>query len=53
MQGWIASEALTEIGGEQRDDEGATGAKTTAPGVDTTPSPTVVVDPDISAKDVT
>jgi phosphatidate phosphatase APP1 len=53
LHGWIASEALTEIGGEKRDDEGATGAKTTAPGLDTTPSPTVVVDPDISAKDVT
>jgi len=52
MHGWIASEALDEIGGEKRDDEGATGAKANAPGVDTKPAPTVVVDPDISADDV-
>jgi phosphatidate phosphatase APP1 len=52
MHGWIASDALSEIGGEKRDDEGSTGAKANAPGVDTTPTPTVVVDPDISAKDV-
>ncbi len=45
MHGWIASDALDEIGGEKRDDEGATGAKADAPGVDTKPAPTVVVDP--------
>ena len=53
MHGWIASDALDEIGGEKRDDEGATGAKADAPGVDTKPAPTVVVDPQISADDVT
>ena len=52
LHGWIASGALDEIGGEKRDDEGATGAKADAPGVDTKPAPTVVVDPDISADDV-
>jgi phosphatidate phosphatase APP1 len=52
MHGWIASNALDEIGGEKRDDEGATGAKASAPGVETTPTPTVVVDPDISSDDV-
>src|SRR5690349_8328486 len=52
MHGWIASGALDEIGGEKRDDEGATGAKADAPGVDTKPTPTVVVDPDVSADDV-
>ena len=53
MHGWIASDALVEIGGEKRDDEGATSAKADAPGVDTKPAPTVVVDPEISADDVT
>jgi len=53
LHGWIASDALAEIGGEKREDEGTTGAKTDAPGVDTQPTKTVVVDPDISAKDVT
>ena len=52
MHGWIASDALDEIGGEKRDDEGATGAKADAPGVDTKPTPTIVVDPDVSADDV-
>ena len=53
LHGWIASGALDEIGGEKRDDEGATGAKTDAPGVDTKPAPTVVVDPQVSSDDVT
>ena len=52
MHGWIASDALDEIGGEKRDDEGATGAKADAPGVDAKPAPTVVVDPDVSTDDV-
>jgi phosphatidate phosphatase APP1 len=52
MHGWIASDALAEVGGEKRDDEGATGAKADAPGVDTTPTATVVVDPEISPDDV-
>jgi phosphatidate phosphatase APP1 len=53
MHGWIASDALTEIGGEKRDDEGKTGEKADAPGLETKPAPTIVVDPDVSAKDVT
>jgi phosphatidate phosphatase APP1 len=53
LHGWIASEALVEIGGEKREDEGSTGTKADAPGVDTTQTPTVVVDPDVSSKDVT
>ena len=52
LHGWIASDALSEIGGEKRDDEGKTDAKADAPGVDTKPTPTVVVDPEISADDV-
>ena len=52
LHGWIASGALDEIGGEKRDDEGATGAKADAPGVDTKPAPTVVVDPQVSSDDV-
>jgi hypothetical protein len=52
MHGWIASGALDEIGGEKRDDEGATGAKADAPGVDTKDTPTIVVDPDVSTDDV-
>jgi phosphatidate phosphatase APP1 len=52
LHGWIASDALDEIGGEKRDDEGATGAKADAPGVDTKPAPTVVVDPEVSTDDV-
>jgi phosphatidate phosphatase APP1 len=53
MHGWIASDALGEIAGEKSDDEGATGAKADAPGVETKRAPTVVVDPDISSDDVT
>jgi phosphatidate phosphatase APP1 len=53
MHGWIASGALDEVGGEKRDDEGATGAKADAPGVETKPAPTVVVDPQVSSDDVT
>ena len=52
MHGWIASDALAEISGEKRDDEGVTAAKADAPGVDTKPAATVVVDPEISADDV-
>lgn len=53
LHGWIASDALVEISGEKRDDEGVTGAKADAPGVDATPAPTVVVDPEVSKRDVT
>jgi hypothetical protein len=53
LHGWIASDALVEISGEKRDDEGVTGAKADAPGVDAMPAPTVVVDPEVSKRDVT
>jgi phosphatidate phosphatase APP1 len=54
MHGWISSDALAEIGGEKKDDEGTTGVKTDAPGVPEQPAtPTVVVDPEVSADDVT
>jgi phosphatidate phosphatase APP1 len=50
--GWIRREALPEIGGEKRADEGD-GRKADAPGVPTRPSaPTVVVDPDVDAGDL-
>ena len=52
MHGWIASDALAEIGGEKRDDEGVTGVKADTPGVETKRAPTLVVDPDISSEDV-
>jgi phosphatidate phosphatase APP1 len=52
LHGWIASDALGEISGEKRADEGATGTKADAPGVETKSTQTVVVDPDISAGDV-
>ncbi|HEX6048763.1 MAG TPA: phosphatase domain-containing protein [Gemmatimonadaceae bacterium] len=53
MHGWISSDALSEIGGEKKDDEGTTGVKADAPGVPEQPAtPTVVVDPEISADDV-
>ena len=53
LHGWIASDALAEIGGEKRDDEGSTGAKANAPGVDATHTPTVVVDPEVERDDIT
>ena len=53
LHGWIASDALVEISGEKRDDEGATGAKAAAPGIDTQPAPTIVVDPEVSKRDIT
>ncbi|HUQ84583.1 MAG TPA: phosphatase domain-containing protein [Gemmatimonadaceae bacterium] len=54
LHGWISSDALTEIGGEKREDEGVTGTKANAPGaVETPPTPTVVVDPHVSKGDVT
>jgi phosphatidate phosphatase APP1 len=50
--GWIRGEALPEIGGEKRADEGD-GGKADAPGVPAHPSaPTVVVDPDLGAEDL-
>jgi phosphatidate phosphatase APP1 len=52
LHGWISSDALVEIGGEKRDDEGATGAKAQAPGVDATRTPTVVVDPEVERDDI-
>ena len=53
MHGWIAADSLAEISGEKRDDEGKTAVKADAPGAeDTKPTSTVVVDPDVSADDV-
>lgn len=50
--GWIAEEALGEIGSEKRADEGTGGAKVETPGVETKQAPTVVVDPNVKRKDV-
>jgi phosphatidate phosphatase APP1 len=52
LHGWIASDALDEIGGEKRDDEGTTGAKADTPGTEAKSTPTVVVDPQVSDKDI-
>ncbi len=50
--GWIRRDALAEIGGEKRADEGH-GGKADAPGVPAHPSvPTLVVDPDLGAGDL-
>jgi len=50
--GWIRDEALSDIGEEKRADEGS-GAKEPAPGVDQAPAaPTLVVDPDVDAKEL-
>jgi phosphatidate phosphatase APP1 len=50
--GWIRVEALPEIRGEKRADEGA-GGKADAPGIPETPAvPTMVVDPEIGASDL-
>ncbi|HEU4681397.1 MAG TPA: phosphatase domain-containing protein [Gemmatimonadales bacterium] len=51
VHGWIKSEALADIGEEKRADEGS-GAKADAPGVETEPAPTVVVDRDIKATEL-
>jgi phosphatidate phosphatase APP1 len=53
LHGWIASDALAEIGGETRDDEGTTGTKADAPGVDAPSTRTVVVDPEVNRGDIT
>lgn len=50
--GWIAEEALGEIGSEKRADEGASDAKVEAPGVEPKTAPTVVIDPEVKRKDV-
>ena len=50
--GWIRREALPEIGGEKRADEGE-GGKADAPGVPMhPPAPTVVVDPELGPGDL-
>jgi phosphatidate phosphatase APP1 len=50
--GWIRREAMREIGGEKRADEGE-GGKADAPGVPEAPSaPTVVVDPHLGPSDL-
>jgi phosphatidate phosphatase APP1 len=43
-QGWIREDALPGIREEKKADEGTTGAKADAPGVDAPKSPTVVVE---------
>jgi phosphatidate phosphatase APP1 len=43
-QGWIMPASLPEIREEKKADEGTTGAKADAPGVDTKKAPTVVVE---------
>lgn len=50
--GWIAEEALADIGSEKRADEGTSGAKVGTPGVEQQSAPTVVVDPDVKRGDV-
>ena len=52
--GWISADALPEIGGEKRADEGTTSEKAPAPGAPETAekAPTVVVDADVSSDDV-
>ena len=42
--GWIDAAGLGAVGGEKRDDEGATAAKLPAPGTEEGPAPTVVVE---------
>ena len=42
--GWIADETLGDIGEEKRADEGTTGAKVEAPGVEEEHAPTIVVE---------
>jgi phosphatidate phosphatase APP1 len=50
--GWIRHEALPDISQEKRADEGA-GGKEDAPGIEQTPAaPTVLVDKDVSVKDL-
>ncbi|MBA3444169.1 MAG: App1 family protein, partial [Gemmatimonadales bacterium] len=47
--GWIRKETLDDVKGEKREDEGD-GSKAPAPGVETSaPTPTVVVDPEVTA----
>jgi phosphatidate phosphatase APP1 len=49
---WIAEDALGEIGVEKRADEGKSGSKVDAPGVERKEAPTVVVDETVRAKEV-
>lgn len=50
--GWISEDSLPDIGSEKRHDEGHTGVKVPAPGVETHDVPTVVVDPEVKRRDV-
>jgi hypothetical protein len=43
-QGWITRESLPSIREEKKADEGTSGAKADAPGVDAEKAPTVVVE---------
>ena len=51
VHGWISSDALPEVGLEKQADEGL-GGKEPAPGVDTHSAPTLVVDPDVSRREL-
>ena len=52
LHGWIREDALRDIGQEKRADEGG-GGKEPAPGVhQETPKPTVVIDPDVRAREI-
>jgi phosphatidate phosphatase APP1 len=50
--GWIADEALDEIGTEKRADTGQSDAKVETPGVETKQAPTIVVDDEVKRSDV-
>ena len=50
--GWINEDALAEIGSEKHADEGKTGTKVETPGVEPKTAPTVIVDPDVTRKDL-
>ena len=52
MKGWIEAAALDEIARDKASDEGLTGEKIDAPGVETPSAPTVVVDEELDASDV-
>jgi phosphatidate phosphatase APP1 len=53
QHGWIDPAALDEIAHDKASDEGRTGEKIEAPGVETPSAPTVVVDEDVGVDEVT
>lgn len=50
--GWIREDALADIGTEKRADEGTSGTKVDAPGVQKEQAPTIVVDETVRRSDV-